>query len=169
MIKYFLPKFNFSKITDIDQHFFMGAELIIFDIDNTLIFPETTKTKQEIVDWFSQIKNRYNCICLSNSRTIFKRHKKISEVLGCKIFLSKHKKPFSKLFKEIKNQYGLKDIKVFVVGDRIFTDILFGNLNGAITILVKPLTEKENFFIKIIRHVEKFLLFLINSVGYNKY
>ena len=164
ILKIFLPDFLFSNLTDIDADFFKEAQLIIFDIDNTLVFSEGPKgypeTKKEIIDWFYKINSRYKCTCLSNSRTIFDRKERISKLLNCEIFLSRHKKPFKRLFKEIKKKYNFENDRVFVVGDRIFTDILFGNLNGAKTILVKPLGPKENIFIKIIRRIESLALFL---------
>ena len=172
ILKNFLPDFLFSNLTDIDADFFKGAQLIIFDLDNTLVFsegrpgvpsgsyPGYPETKKEIIDWFHKINSRYKCTCLSNNRAIFDRKEKISKLLNCQMFLSRHKKPFKRLFREIKEKYNFENDKVFVVGDRIFTDILFGNLNGAKTILVKPLGKKENIFIKIIRKVEWLVLFL---------
>ena len=164
----FIPDYKFKKIIDIGSDFFSGAQLIIFDVDNTLVFSEGPEgypeTKKEVLDWFNRVNSRYKCICLSNNRTIFKREKQISELLNCDVFLSRHKKPFKKLFEEIKTKYNLEGGKVFVVGDRIFTDILFGNLNGAVTVLVKPLSKKENIFIKIIRILENSVLFLANLV-----
>lgn len=168
ILKIFLPDFLFSNLTDIGFDFFKEAQLIIFDIDNTLVFsegrpggyPGCPETKKEIIDWFLQVRNKYPCICISNSRTIFDRKEKISKLLNCELFLSRHKKPFKRLFKEIKEKYIFENDKVFIVGDRIFTDILFGNLNGVKTILIKPLGKKENIFIKIIRRIESFILFL---------
>jgi len=168
LVKYLLPDFRFQKLTDIDDSFFMGAQLIIFDVDNTLVLPETKEIKEEIINWFSRIKNRYSCILISNSRTIFKRAEEISKILECEVFLSRYKKPSRKLFKEIKEKYKLSNRKVFVVGDRILTDILFGNLSGAITVLIAPFTNQESLIIKTERYIEKFLLFLINALGYNK-
>jgi len=164
VLQNFIPDCRFNKLEDISADFFFGSQLVIFDIDNTLVFPETAETKKEITDWFSKINSEYRCICLSNSRTIFKREKQISELLSCFIFLSRHKKPFKKLFEEIKKKYNLRDGKVFIVGDRIFTDILFGNLNGATTVLVKPLSNRENILIKTLRKIENLILFLLNLI-----
>jgi HAD superfamily phosphatase (TIGR01668 family) len=164
--KIFLPDFMFSNLTDIKTDFFLGANLIIFDVDNTVVFAETTETKKEVVSWFDEINRAYKCILLSNSATIFKREKQISELLHCKIFLSRHKKPFKSLFLEIKKEYNLGNGKVFIIGDRIFTDILFGNLNKMTTILVKPLSNKENIIARITRKWENFILFL-SDLKYN--
>ncbi|MBI3631683.1 MAG: YqeG family HAD IIIA-type phosphatase [Candidatus Staskawiczbacteria bacterium] len=162
-----IPSYRFSKLINIDANIFLDKNLIIFDLDNTLIFSESTETKPEIVDWFQKINKNYRCVCLSNSRTIKKRKDKISKLLGCEIFLSKFKKPSKKLFENIEKAYNVKSSEIIIVGDRVFTDILFGNLNGAKTVLVNPINSKENILIKIIRKTEVFILFLVDSFGYN--
>ena len=162
------PNYRFNKLTDVDINIFSNKGLIIFDVDNTLVFSEDTKTKKEIIDWFKKINKSHKCICLSNSRTIKKRSDKISKLLGCEIFFSKYKKPSKKLFGNIKKLYNIKANGIVIVGDRIFPDILFGNLNGASTVLVNPLSAKENILIKVIRKIEKLILFLIDFFGYNK-
>lgn len=161
-----IPSYKFKHLRDIDPNFFSGTGLIIFDLDNTLVFSETAESPKEIISWLASIKKKYNCICVSNSRTAKNRSGRIFATLGADIFLSKKKKPSKKLFNEIKNKYKPNG-KIFVVGDRVFTDVLFGNLSGAETILVKPLSEKENILIKILRKIENALLFLINFM-YNK-
>ena len=166
-LKNFLPDFYFPKITDIKADFFSGSRLILLDVDNTLVFSETTETKKEIIGWFYGINNIYKCNLISNSKTIKKRSGAISKLLDCQIFLSPYKKPFKKLFLDLEKKYNFGNGKVFVVGDRIFTDILFGNLNGATTVLVVPLGGKENMLIKIVRKIENFTLFLVGFLGYN--
>lgn len=168
LIKNLLPDYKFKKLVDISSGFFIKADLIIFDIDNTLVFSETIKSTDEVVEWFLHIKNKYHCICISNSKTMFKRVKDISNLLGCEVFLSEHKKPFKKLFLEVKAKYNINKDNVFVIGDRIFTDILFGNLNGLTTILVDPLSNREHVLIKIIRKIETLTLFLLGFLIYNK-
>lgn len=156
--KIFLPDYRFKKITDIKADIFPEDSLLIFDIDNTLFFPETTQTKKEIIDWFSRIKNSYQCICLSNSDTIKKRKDEIEKILNCRLFISNRKKPSRKLFSEVRREFPL--IKNFVViGDRIFPDVLFGNLNGAKTILVGILSKKEGPLIRIVRIIEKIFIY----------
>ena len=163
-----IPKYRFNKLTDIDVSIFSNKDLIIFDIDNTLVFSEGVETKKEIIVWFNKINEDYRCICLSNSRTIKKRNDKISQLLGCEVFLSKFKKPSKRLFKSIKEVYNIKTNEIVIVGDRIFSDILFGNLNGVSTVLVNPINNKESILIKIIRKIEKFALFLVDFLRYNQ-
>lgn len=162
LLKNFFPDYNFKNLFKINTNFLLNSDLIIFDLDNTLVFPETTETKKEVLDWFFKIKSKKICLCLSNSRTIKKREKKISNLLGCEVFISDWKKPSKKLFREIQKKYNLSNNnKIIVVGDRIFPDVLFGNLNGATTILVGPLTLKENILSKISRKLENSFIYLL--------
>lgn len=163
----FFPNYKFFKLIDINADIFSDSQLIIFDVDNTLFFSETTETKKEIIDWFYKIKNKHKCVCFSNSSSISQRKGKIFDLLGCEVFLSRYKKPSKRLFDEIKKKYNLENGKIFVVGDRVFPDILFGNLNGAITILVSPLSSKEKIIIKIERGIENFALSVLKFFGYN--
>lgn len=158
MFKKIIPNYRFKKITDIPYDFFSGSQLLIFDLDNTLVFPETTKTTKETTEWFLKIKEKFPCVIVSNSWSFKKRAEKVSQIFGCDIFLSKRKKPFRKLFQELKNKYKFKNEKVLVVGDRLFTDVLFGNLNCAKSVLVEPLNNTENLLIKFVRIIEKCII-----------
>lgn len=162
-IKLFLPDYKFKKITDINPDIFLGSDLIIFDIDNTLVLSETCESGKDIIKWLDNIKRKYHCILVSNSRTKEKRRGKIENLLGCEIFPSKKRKPSQKLFHEIKEKYNIQNKKIIIVGDRLFTDILFGNLGGAKTILIEPISYKEQILVKIIRILERFSLFLAEN------
>ena len=153
-MKNFQPNHSFANVLEIDKRIFRGKELIIFDIDNTLFFPETTKINPEILTWFKKLKKNHNCICFSNSKTIAERKDAISSLLKCDIFMSDHRKPSKKLFKEITGKYSVNPNKVVVIGDMRFTDILFGNRNNATTILVRPMSTKELFSVRIARVIE---------------
>lgn len=160
MIKKFFPDYKFKNIASIDPGVFLGADLIIFDIDNALFFPETTDIPKETLDWFLRIKDKYQCICLSNSNTIRRRQQEIEKILGCKVFLGKRKKPSKKLFFEIKEKFP-EAKNIIMIGDRVFPDILFGNSNGMKTILVDIISEKEKPLIKISRFLENIFISIL--------
>ena len=157
-IKKFTPQHRFKKITDIPLDFFRGAELIVLDLDNTLVFSNTIISTPEIIAWVTSLAKQYRCTIFSNSFNFFKRAPKISKLFGIEIFLNKHKKPFQRLFYQMQQKHQFDPQKVFVVGDRIFTDVLFGNSNGAVTVLVGPLNTRENIFIKTSRIAENIIL-----------
>ncbi|MBS3163046.1 HAD-IIIA family hydrolase [Candidatus Woesearchaeota archaeon] len=159
-MKKWIPHYEFDDVTKIDENLFKDKELIIFDIDNTLFYPETTHIKPEFKEWFLKINKKYKCICFSNSFTIEKRKNEIIKQIGCELFMSKHKKPSKKLFNEILEKYSVHKNKVLVVGDFRFTDIWFGKRSGGITILVKPF-GKESFKIRLLRFLENIIIKLI--------
>ncbi len=160
-MKILKPDFNFDGVTEIDNKLFRGKELIIFDIDNTLFFPETTKVKPSIQKWFKATNKKYPCICFSNSFTIGKRKGKIVSLLGCDLHMSKYRKPSKKLFKEITEKYKVNPEKVLVIGDFVLSDVLFGNRSNATTVLVRPMSNEEKLPIRLSRGFEKVLLFLL--------
>jgi hypothetical protein len=52
---------------------------------------------------------------------------------------------------------------IALIGDQIFTDIYCGNRSGTYTILVKPVTSKDPFFIKLKRIPERWLIKYYNK------
>lgn len=152
-----IPDYKFDDVTKIDDIVFSGVDLIIFDIDNTLVYSETTEIRDDIVKWFKRINKKYKCICFSNSHTIKKRQKEIIEKLGCELYISRNKKPSRHLFREIIEKYNVKPEKVIVVGDFRFTDVLFGKRSGAKAVLVKPFGSDKSKRVKILRKLENIL------------
>lgn len=160
LFKNLIPDYQFKKITDIKPELFTGAQLIILDLDNTLVVSGTLQTKPEIIDWVADVKKKYHCIIFSNSFDFYERAPGVARIFDCELFLSKSKKPFRKLFLQLKAKYQFDNDKVFVVGDHIFTDILFGDLNSARTILVDRLSPKESIFVKPVRALENLIILL---------
>ncbi len=156
------PQHEYASVLDIDSSVFKGKELLIFDVDNTLFYPESTEIRADIRKWFQSLQKQYRCVCLSNSHTIRDRQWEIREKLGCELFFSRHKKPSKKLFKEILDTYKVSPDKVVVVGDMRLTDIRFGNRNGATSVLVKPLHAEVLTRIRIARRVENFFVSLLS-------
>jgi len=155
--------YEFDSVCNIDPTLFSEKKLIIFDVDNTLVFPETCKTSDKILSWFKNFSQTHKCVCVSNSLTRFKRKQELSNLLGCEVFTSRKKKPSKKLFREIQKYYKVNSKDIVVIGDRVFSDILFGNRNKATTVLVKPITSKERFLIKIGRVFDNVLLRIFSS------
>lgn len=156
-MKTLAPDYTFENVLAIDTKLFQGKDLLIFDVDNTLFYPESTIIKPDILEWFKDVQKRYRCICFSNSPTIQKRKEMITPLLGCEIFISPYKKPSKKLFRQIVRQYHVDPKHVVVIGDMRMTDVLFGKRNQALTILVKPMSRKERLSLRVIRTLEDFL------------
>ena len=155
------PDYEFENVTKIDEKIFEGKDLIIFDIDNTLFYPETVNIREDILGWFMRIKKKYKCVCFSNSFSIKQRKDEIVKKIGCELYISHNKKPSRHLFKEIVEKYNVSPKNVVVVGDFRFTDVFFGKRSGAKTILVKPFSSDNSKRVKILRKMENLFFRLI--------
>ena len=164
-MKHLFPSFTFKDVTAIDKKLFRKKKLLIFDIDNTLFYPESTDIRSDILSWFKRIQKKYRCICVSNSHTIRKRKETIEQILGVPLFLSSWKKPSSRLLAEIQKVYPFAPEEMLVIGDMRFTDILFGNRHKIPTILVTPLTKDELLSIRIIRKIENGIVRIVDQVS----
>lgn len=153
-MKNLTPDYEFEDVTKIDEKIFENTELIIFDIDNTLVYAETTDIREDIIKWFKKINKKYKCVCFSNSHTISRRKEDIVKKLGCELYFSHNKKPSKHLFVDITEKYNAQPEKVIVIGDFRFTDVLFGKINGAKAILVKPIGTDKSIKVKILRKLE---------------
>jgi HAD superfamily phosphatase (TIGR01668 family) len=153
-MKELIPDYEFEDVTKIDEKIFSNKELIIFDVDNTLVYSETADVKEDILRWFKRIDQKYSCVCFSNSHTIKKRKEDIEKKLGCRFFFSRNKKPSRHLFREIIKEYEVPPEKVVVIGDFRFTDVMFGKRSGATAILVKPIGPDNSKRLKIMRKME---------------
>lgn len=155
MIKRLFPHQYVQSIFDINITTLKeaGVKGIIFDIDNTLVpydIPEPTK---EIIELFEKIKQAGLSVALVSNNTE-DRVLKFNEKL--KVFaLHKSRKPGTRSFKRALELMKLTKDEVVVVGDQVFTDVYGGNKTGIKTILVVPVSEKDEWITKIKRGLEK--------------
>jgi HAD superfamily phosphatase (TIGR01668 family) len=130
-----------------------GMKGIIFDIDNTLVPYDVAEPTKEIIDFFEQIKAHGMKIALLSNNTedrVIKFNEKLKVIA-----IHKSRKPSTKSFKEaIKKMQCSKD-EVVIVGDQVFTDVFGGNRFGIKTILVVPVSDKDEWITKIKRGIEK--------------
>ncbi|KAL7508042.1 hypothetical protein ACHAXN_009032 [Cyclotella atomus] len=130
-----------------------NIKAVIFDKDNTLtapyvntIHPLAHPGLQSAVDTFGS----HNVAILSNSAgtlddTNHEDARQIEQQLGIPVILHTEKKPggLSEVMQHFPN---VKDpSELCMVGDRLLTDIVFGNLHGMLTVHTLPLCSgKEN-------------------------
>jgi uncharacterized protein len=133
-----------------------GFEAILLDLDNTLVpYRSFEEPAQGVTDWLQAIKSLgIQVVIVSNgSKRRVEYWTKRLEVPG----FGPAGKPWSGFGKALK-QLGLPASKVAVVGDQVFTDVLGGNLVGAFTILVRPLSDQELIYTKAVRWLERLVL-----------
>ncbi len=138
---------------DVEELKRRGKKGIIFDIDNTLVPYDVEEPPKAIIDFFDKIREAGLKITLVSNNTE-DRVTKFNDHL--KVFaLHKSQKPFTKSFKRALELMGCEKEEAIIVGDQIFTDVYGGNLAGIETILVVPVSDKDEWITKIKRGLEK--------------
>lgn len=146
---------------------------IVLDKDNTFTAPYELTVHSSVkaaMDGMIKVFGHDRIAVLSNSAGTrddkdYVEAKVVEEAIGLKVIIHDEKKPGGgpdavlDHFRAVKGNE-LRCDHVAMVGDRLLTDVVYGNLNGMYTILVDPITEKnDNFPAKMIRRIEhKFFL-----------
>lgn len=134
----------------------LGIKLIVFDIDNTIApYDVSEPTKKDLL-FFEQLKKQGFEICLFSNNdkervTLFNLNLNATAI-------HKANKPSTKKLKKILGVFNVSPFETAVVGDQVFTDVLCGNRLGALTILTKPISDKDELITKIKRSTEKRVL-----------
>ncbi|HSW36386.1 MAG TPA: YqeG family HAD IIIA-type phosphatase [Candidatus Limnocylindrales bacterium] len=161
MLKFFLPDQYLNSIFEIDVDYLLtlGIKGIITDMDNTLVPWSDRAVYPRLVDWFANLKSKgFSLFIVSNNSK--GRGRQLSRDLEIPAIWYAIK-PRRRAFRKAIEQMQLSPEQVAVVGDQIFTDVLGGNRLGLYTILVIPISEKEFFWTKFIRRIERLILIRI--------
>lgn len=133
-----------------------GIKGVIFDIDNTLVPYDVAEPTKKVLDLFKMLQDMGFKITLVSNNTedrVIKFNKQL------KVFaLHKAQKPLRKNFTRALALMGCKESEAIIVGDQIFTDIYGGNRAGLQTYLVSPISDKDEWQVKLKRHLEKYVL-----------
>ncbi|ANQ54295.1 haloacid dehalogenase [Thermosipho sp. 1063] len=145
-----------KKVTDIDFNKLLdkGFNFFIFDFDNTINTWKEKEIPNKIIEIFEFLKKKNaKILILSNGKP-----RPLNYDIET-IWLAKKPLPF-KFKKYIVSNYGKKNnFKFAMIGDQIFTDMLFGLFIKAYLIKVNPIDTNHEFFVtKILRKFEKILL-----------
>lgn len=152
------PKYYYPSIYHIPYHklYDEGYRGIVFDIDNTLVPYDKSTATEEVGKLVTLLRRKGFSIVLVSNNTK-RRVKLFARSLRAKSVFSAIKPlPFGL-------QKGLtiletKPEQTVIIGDQLFTDVIAGNLLGLCTILVPPIQEKEAFYTRFKRGLEKRLL-----------
>lgn len=158
MFQKFYPN-NYVESTyhiDFEKYYQNGYQGIIFDIDNTLVFHGVVASKQAVT-LFRELHNLGFKTCLiSNNKE--QRVKKFAEEVNSP-YIYKAGKPKIRSYVKAMEMMGTDQAHTFFVGDQIFTDVYGANRTGIHSILVKPLSPKEEIQIVLKRYLEKIVLY----------
>ncbi|CAI2167443.1 20398_t:CDS:10 [Funneliformis geosporum] len=159
---------NFYKLKSI------GITALAFDKDNTLASPYSNELYPPFKDAWKEGKEVFgneNIAVVSNSAGTgddpgFIQAEAVEKNLGVYVLRHKLKKP-SCGHELISHFAAHNPHTIAVIGDRMFTDVLFGNLNGMFTIFTRNIIseQRDNFMAAMVRRVEYRILDYYVSKG----
>ena len=130
-----------------------GIKCLLFDLDNTIVPIKMKAPSNKVKELFDSLKHKgFKIVIFSNSPK--SRLKPFKEQLKVDCSASS-RKPSSKKFKKVMNDYKFREAEIAIIGDQIMTDIFGGNRVGIFSILVNPIAKKEYFFTRFNRMIEK--------------
>lgn len=150
-----VPHIVIDHISDLapDLLLRMGVCNALIDLDNTLLAWGTEELDQEVRDWVRLALDAGLKLCiLSNTRSYRVAYYALQ--LGIP-YVGVALKPTRTAARGAMRLLECQAENTAIIGDQIFTDILLGRRLGLYTVLVKPLAMKEQFWMRLIRRIEK--------------
>ncbi|XP_061376336.1 phosphatidylglycerophosphate phosphatase 1, chloroplastic/mitochondrial-like [Gastrolobium bilobum] len=163
------PKFALPHISVPDIRYIDWAELrrkgfkgVVFDKDNTITAPYSLTPWPSLESSLERCKSEFghDIAIFSNSAGLYEydhdgsKARMLEGAIGIKVIRHRLKKPAGTA-EEVEKHFGCESSKLIMVGDRPFTDIVYGNRNGFLTILTEPLSlAEEPFIVKQVRKLE---------------
>lgn len=158
MLKRFYPDYYIKSIFEIDTEDLKnkGIKALVFDIDNTLVPYDIEEPSKEIIKFFKELQEKGFKICLFSNNS---KERVIRFNTGLKLIaIHKANKPLTAKFKRAMKLLGTDKASTAMVGDQIFTDVYGGNRVGMMTILVIPVSDKDEWITKVKRGIERRLI-----------
>lgn len=150
------PAYIVERVTDINLEELKDDNIkgLIFDLDNTLMPPETGVFPEDIVEWIETVKKDFKIAILSNNPDKI-YVEEAGNKIGC-ISFHKADKPRRKAAVQALKALELIPSQVAMVGDRPLTDIFVGQRLGMMTILVDPIIKHQEIALfKFLRKLER--------------
>ena len=133
-----------------------GIKALIFDIDNTIAPFDVADPPENAMRLLLALKAKGFSVCLlsNNSRARVLRFNKAMRLFA----VHRAGKPGSKGVKRAMRLMKSKPKNTAIIGDQVFTDVLCGNIWGLYTILVRPVSDRDEFTVRLKRGLEKMVL-----------
>ena len=150
-----MPDYMFRAFDEISPDFLqgLGIRAILSDIDNTLAPYEQAEPDARLQNWISALSDAGISIALvsNNGR---ERVELFNRSLGVPVYW-KCGKPFTKNMVIAMNNLGGTPETTVMIGDQLLTDALAAHNMGIRCLIVPPIRDKRNLFIRFKRWVER--------------
>jgi len=133
-----------------------GIKGVIFDIDNTLVPYDVPEPTEQVTILMKTLQDEGFKVALLSNNTedrVIRFNEKLKVMA-----VHKAQKPLRKNFARALELLHCSKEEVIIVGDQIFTDVYGGNRMGMQTFLVKPISDKDEWQVKLKRYLEKIIL-----------
>ena len=161
MINFLFPDQYMDSVYDIDYDALMNAGIanLIYDIDNTLAPFDVAGPFQRTVELFAGLRGGGFKICLLSNNSHARVESFSAPLIHLEVvFVAKAGKPGRRGLFRAMAMIGATCADTALIGDQIFTDVWCAKRSGVHSILVKPLSQREEFSVKIKRMAEKPIL-----------
>ena len=151
----FIPFALAKNIYEIDSSFFKKNDVntIICDLDNTLDAYYQKEPTEKAIELINRLKNDgFKVIIISNNTK--DRVSKYAKKVDCE-FIHSARKPLRYRSKSFFKKSNIDLNKTICVGDQVFTDVAYANRMGMRCILCDNLVEKDQFFTKFNKSLDR--------------
>ncbi|MFA9381755.1 MAG: YqeG family HAD IIIA-type phosphatase [Acetanaerobacterium sp.] len=155
MSKNTIPDLIIDRIWEIDAQVLsaLGVRALIVDVDNTLSSHGAPLPEREVAPWLARMDALgVPVVILSNNTK--KRVAPFAQGLGLP-FVHFAVKPLAHGFQRAARLLRHPAQQIAVVGDQIFTDVVGGNAMGMKTVLVLPIDDDTDRWVRFKRRFEK--------------
>jgi len=161
MLEIFKPTWMVESIYNIspEQLKHLGIEVVLTDLDNTLIAWNLPEATEQTVQWIQWMKDEgIRVVIISNNSG--NRVEKVASILDVD-FVPNALKPTKRGFKKVLNKIGYNKTNILMVGDQILTDIIGAYNIGIESVLVKPIMNSDAWNTRINRFIELRIMKLV--------
>ncbi len=164
-LKRFLPREQVSGVTSINLEALKarGIELLMVDLDNTLLGWKGSELSDEVTHWMAVVHALGFSVCLvSNAAPA--RLRVQAQRLNVD-YVPVARKPSRRGLRKAMKRFRKSPEQTAMIGDQIFADVLAGNRLGVYTILVVPLDLEEQWWMKFVRRLERWVLDRLKEIA----
>lgn len=158
LIDRLLPSEHVTHITriDLDELKHRGIELLLIDLDNTLLGWKGQDLSEEVNHWMAKVHSHGFSVCLVSNAAPERLRVQAQRLRVDYVPLAR--KPSVRGLRKAMGRFEQGPQTTAMIGDQIFADVLAGNRLGLHTILVVPLDLKEQWWMRLVRYLERWIL-----------
>ena len=131
-----------------------GRDKYLVDLDNTLVSWGLADLSPRMIQWVKDVRSIGGDVCIVSNTASKKRIASVAEKLGV-IWIRRAHKPKPHGFLNAADSLNAEAFECVVVGDKLVTDILGGNMLGMYTVHVIPLSNRNYVLSKVSEWVER--------------